>query len=247
MPVQQRSNNSVEKLNNKSVAPEFISIRQYEIKDKSRCNWMFVTGIDEFYIAFARNFLKSPISITVISIFLASMYLFADYLNYLLVGLLFWPIVAFGIMRYMLNAYYKDCFNSDLKDIYQYYTNSPGSNFWVAEINEKVPQDLRSHFTVGEVIGMVAIDYKSEDHTGELRRMSVHPKARRYKIASALINQLLDYARQNKYKKVWFTTSEFQVPAIKLYERHGFEYVPAKDTWDWRGNWTIMYFHQDIL
>ena len=53
--------------------------------------------------------------------------------------------------------------------------------------------------------------------------MYVHPEYRNKKIASNLMNILLDFAKQNQYKKVKLDTYKEFEAAIKFYEKIGFE------------------------
>ena len=56
---------------------------------------------------------------------------------------------------------------------------------------------------------------------GELRRMSVSPQHRRLGIARILLHTLINHARANKVRSISLGTTEYQLPAHRLYEKFG--------------------------
>ena len=83
-----------------------------------------------------------------------------------------------------------------------------GGNFWIAIEN-------------GEVIGTISLQNLGEGE-GILKAMYVHQEYRNKKIASKLMDILLDFALDNKYKKIKLDTYKEFEAAIKFYEKNGF-------------------------
>jgi GNAT superfamily N-acetyltransferase len=98
-------------------------------------------------------------------------------------------------------------YEEDLRNIERVYL-APGSHFWVAEAG-------------GQLIGMVAIE-RIDAHTGRLRRMRVTGDWRRQGIATDLLGMTEEFCRKAGYKRIILDTTEDQVAAHALYEKHGF-------------------------
>ncbi len=73
----------------------------------------------------------------------------------------------------------------------------------------------------GEVVGCGGI--KLYDDYGELKRMYVRPKQQRKGYAQAMLEHLMKYAKQHGVKQLRLETGIHQIPAIKLYEKVGFQ------------------------
>jgi putative acetyltransferase len=58
--------------------------------------------------------------------------------------------------------------------------------------------------------------------TGEVRRMYVRPEHRRKHVGGAILAHLIANARKLGYERIIVETGNKQVPAISLYEHHGF-------------------------
>jgi GNAT superfamily N-acetyltransferase len=58
---------------------------------------------------------------------------------------------------------------------------------------------------------------------GEVKRMYVRPSHRGLGLGKAMLNHLADYARQQNIKLLRLETGIYQVEAIGLYERYGFQ------------------------
>ncbi|SFA70263.1 Acetyltransferase (GNAT) family protein [Cohnella sp. OV330] len=86
----------------------------------------------------------------------------------------------------------------------------------------------------GELIGAIAAEF-AKDGSGVISRMMVHPDHLRQGIAGALISHMMQ-----AWKEVaaWEVTAEARnIPAIALYERHGFG---AVDTFHPREDITMI-------
>eukprot|EP00455_Lapot_gusevi_P010443 TRINITY_DN14724_c0_g1_i2.p1 TRINITY_DN14724_c0_g1~~TRINITY_DN14724_c0_g1_i2.p1 ORF type:complete len:181 (+),score=27.24 TRINITY_DN14724_c0_g1_i2:28-543(+) len=92
--------------------------------------------------------------------------------------------------------------------------DSPRDHFWVVETNESI---------IGGMVALQCLD--PERKIGELRRMSVDKPFRRQKLGSKLMLNLVEFARSEGYDSVVLTTPEVNEPAIRLYQRFGFQIV----------------------
>ena len=75
-----------------------------------------------------------------------------------------------------------------------------------------------------QVVGCIAYKKIAED-TVEMYRASVDEDFRGLKIGEKLVNELLNYAKSEGYQKMYLITGCAQVPAIKLYQKLGFQFV----------------------
>ena len=65
------------------------------------------------------------------------------------------------------------------------------------------------------------------DSIGEIKRMYVRPEARNKGLGRALLNQLLEKARQIGYERIRLDSARFMTEAHKLYQRAGFHEIEA--------------------
>lgn len=98
----------------------------------------------------------------------------------------------------------------DLKNIPEFYQKSDRENFWVA-VDEK-----------DDVVGTVGLtDCKNEN--GELQRMYVRQDLRRQGIATKLLTELLDFAKEKQYKEIYLTTVDEPGAKHSFYKNNGFK------------------------
>ena len=107
-----------------------------------------------------------------------------------------------------VSDYVRESLNDDLSDISANYLDSPGSCFWIAEVD-------------GEIKGMVGIQRRS-DQEAELRRMIVASDARRQGIGRKLLETVEDFCRKWGYARVRLTTHMMLKPAMALYRKNGY-------------------------
>lgn len=82
-----------------------------------------------------------------------------------------------------------------------------------------------------EVVGTCALIKTSEDPlVFELAKMAVSPKAQGKKIGYLIGQELINKAKELKAKEVFLETNSVLIPAIKLYEKLGFQHIPVIDS-----------------
>jgi len=62
---------------------------------------------------------------------------------------------------------------------------------------------------------------------GEIKRMYVRPQARKKGLGRALLNQLLEEARQSGYARIRLDSARFMAAAHQLYRTNGFREIQA--------------------
>ena len=103
--------------------------------------------------------------------------------------------------------------------IYEEFYNLPSSppkHLWVAERNGKI---LGSVFVIPK-------DGSSE--TAKLRMLYVEPEARGLGIGTLLVKQVVSFAREKGYKRIWLWTQENLTSARKIYAAQGFELIGSE-------------------
>ena len=74
----------------------------------------------------------------------------------------------------------------------------------------------------GTVWGMVAYHRHSEERC-EMKRLYVDPQCRGQRLGEKLVDQIIEHAKNAGYKEMVLDTLEPMVPAIRLYQKSGFE------------------------
>jgi GNAT superfamily N-acetyltransferase len=100
----------------------------------------------------------------------------------------------------------------------EYYTlpQSPPKNLWIAERN-------------GKILGSVFVIPKDGSaETAKLRMLYVEPEARGLGIGTLLVKQVISFARESGFKRVWLWTQENLASARKIYAAQGFELVGSE-------------------
>lgn len=101
----------------------------------------------------------------------------------------------------------------------------PKENFWIAVDNSN------------NVIGTVGILEDKESGNAKLNSVYVKKQYRNKKIATALYNYSLEFAKKNNYENVILQTYPIFSQAIKFYEKNGFEI--SNDIKNKKGIWYI--------
>ena len=111
----------------------------------------------------------------------------------------------------MCSFFKRYALDTDMKDeALRKWTDKPNV-FLVAKIKDRV-------------VGCIAYQKIAED-TVEMNRTSVDKDFRGLKIGQKLVKELLQYAKSDGYHKMYLITGCAQVPAIKLYQKMGFQFV----------------------
>lgn len=103
--------------------------------------------------------------------------------------------------------------------IYEEFHNlpdSPPKSLWIAERNGKI---LGSVFVIPK-------DGSSE--TAKLRMLYVEPGARGLGIGTLLVKQVVSFAREKGYKRIWLWTQENLTSARKIYAAQGFDLIGSE-------------------
>jgi DNA-binding MarR family transcriptional regulator/GNAT superfamily N-acetyltransferase len=103
--------------------------------------------------------------------------------------------------------------------IYEEFYNlpdTPPKNLWIAERNGKI---LGSVFVIPK-------DGSSE--TAKLRMLYVEPESRGLGIGTLLVKQVVSFAREKGYKRIWLWTQESLTSARKIYAAQGFEMIGSE-------------------
>lgn len=77
----------------------------------------------------------------------------------------------------------------------------------------------------GEAVGTCAL-IRHDDHTYELAKMAVSPKAQGRQVGYTLAKAVIEKARTLKAAKIFLLSNRTLAPAIHLYKKLGFKEVP---------------------
>ena len=87
--------------------------------------------------------------------------------------------------------------------------DNPVSNLWVIEGD------------VSKVVGY--IDYWITFDSATICQICINPFYRKMKLGSTLLNEVIKDCRANKVRNITLEVREYNEPAIRLYEKHGFK------------------------
>ena len=79
-----------------------------------------------------------------------------------------------------------------------------------------------------ELLGTVSLIRKSEK-VFELAKLAVTEKAKGKGIGSILMDKFVETAKEQGIETIVLYTNHILIPAIKLYEKYGFQKMPAKE------------------
>lgn len=94
---------------------------------------------------------------------------------------------------------------------------------WVAEVDGRI---LGTVTWAGAGSGQQEIAREGE---AEFRMLGVAPQAQRHGVGAALLEAVVDRARQDGYRAVVLCSAEWMTSAHRLYERRGFHRIPERD------------------
>ncbi|XP_033920788.1 N-acetyltransferase family 8 member 3-like [Melopsittacus undulatus] len=191
-------------------------IRHYQDQDFEAVRSLFTRGMLEHSPAGYRHVLRSPrVQLQLLALFILVRAAGGSWL--LALGSLALALVAIWLLvQSYATAYVRHALGTDMADVRGTYLRSPHTCFWVAEAD-------------GAVVGMVAVeppeDAAERAEALELKRLSVSREHRGSGIGAALCQEVLSFTRARGVGAVVLSTSMVQVPAQRLYERHGFRRV----------------------
>jgi ribosomal protein S18 acetylase RimI-like enzyme len=100
--------------------------------------------------------------------------------------------------------------DDDLHHIIDVYENQKGA-FLVGEID-------------GRIVAMGALK-RTDANRAEIKRMRVHPEFQRRGFGSAMLEALINKAREFAYLTLHLDTTTIQVAAQQLYKKYGFQQI----------------------
>ncbi len=108
-------------------------------------------------------------------------------------------------------------YNRDDYENFQSFYRSQNGIFYVAQIGSKI-------------VGTIALK-QEENLIGRIRRMYVHKDFRNEGIASKLIEEVINFAKNNQYDELMLNTyPSYMQDAIKLYSKFGFKKYKEEKT-----------------
>ncbi len=87
-----------------------------------------------------------------------------------------------------------------------------------------------------KIVSMGAIR-KIDENVCEIKRMRTYPEFQGRGFGKLILNKLIAFANENKFKRIILDTSEKQQRAIKLYEKHGFNIFKEEITENFKVYW----------
>lgn len=139
-------------------------------------------------------------------------------------------------MSITLSINYRKAKPEDWKGILELYNSLSEDDLYLrfftyhrlSEEEAKKIADTREHYTViaeinGKIVGEASIYFD-----GEIA-VVVHPDYRRMGIGTELVKRLIDFAKQNKIKKVKFYTLPENYPMIRIGRKLGFKVIEKED------------------
>ncbi|MEO1436882.1 MAG: GNAT family N-acetyltransferase [Bacteroidota bacterium] len=105
-------------------------------------------------------------------------------------------------------------FDQELQDLTRLYGPPSGTLLLL--------EDLEDH----RFAGCVAFK-RLQEGICEMKRLYVHPDYRAKQYGKELARALIDQAKAFNYREMWLDTLDRLIPAIRLYERLGFERMEA--------------------
>lgn len=98
---------------------------------------------------------------------------------------------------------------------------------WSKALFESELSSSNAHYILavcdGAVVGYCGLQTVLDE--GSITNIAVHPDYRRKKIASTLLEQIIDFAASTKLAFITLEVRKSNINAIKLYEKYGFEIV----------------------
>lgn len=132
-------------------------------------------------------------------------------------------------VQYALPAHeiHKQCFENGWSEKeFLSLLNLPTSRLWM---NEK---------------GMLLCSHVADEM--EILTFGIIPKYRRQGLGKQLLNQMFEYAKENKINEIFLDVAEDNIPAIKLYEKMGFEFTYRRKGYYQNGKTDALIYTKQI-
>lgn len=221
-----------------------IRVRPYRKKDTDRIRSLYKFTMTEARGSPHKVILRSQFTTTsafvMYALFVAGLVLSLDPATQKLGAILCLLLVMVFVgsrlfMHYMFSHYVRKIYGGDLANISDVYGMKPAAEdeedlvstgpygFWVAEA-------FSEESDYCEIVGYVGLNFNTnkgpgsgKDHTtSEVRRMVVSDTHRRLGIGAALLHTVIAHAKEQGLSSVFLTTTCFQIPAMRMYEKLGF-------------------------
>ncbi len=122
------------------------------------------------------------------------------------------------INDFVISIYVKEYGFKEHEDIVRNINNNTyieqGGNFWIAFDNE-------------EIIGTIAI-WKHDEKNAEIKRLYIKKEYRGQGLSYALYEKVIQYCKENKFKKIFVGTHNKLERAIQFYLKKGFQEIEDK-------------------
>lgn len=105
-----------------------------------------------------------------------------------------------------------------------------GSSAWdYNSILEILNYDTNVYFVCyeeEELVGYIGLMVAADE--GNITNVAVYPSKRRRGIADALIEKVIEVAKEKNVSQIFLEVRKTNAPAISLYEKHGFSYIGCR-------------------
>lgn len=122
--------------------------------------------------------------------------------------------IEFIILRHQVLYEKEFGFNSDFGDYVEESLKKNVERIWIAEVDR-------------EFAGCIGIAH-NEDSVSQLRWFLVEPSMRGKNIGRTLMQTLIDYCIEKRYKEIFLWTVDELLAARKIYEKFGFTLTESK-------------------
>ncbi|XP_053714218.1 N-acetylaspartate synthetase-like isoform X2 [Synchiropus splendidus] len=190
-----------------------LVVREYQAKDRQSVIQIYSMGILELVVDTAFRSLKYHTeSLLIYFLFTAVSFMVTK--SWWMLGLVPALVLCarYYCSRLVIHDFLQYMLSTDLRDIEEYYMNSPDRCFWVAEKE-------------GKVVGVVAASGDRTTGSLELLRMSVDTNCRKCGLGKALCRKVMEYAATEKYTSIKLGTVGYTGAALRLYESVGFRWL----------------------
>ena len=118
-------------------------------------------------------------------------------------------------IEWLKTYFYVEPYDEDVLSNPDKYIINKGGHIFFAMLNK-------------EVVGTVALMPIQDEGTFELTKMAVSPKRRGHKIGQNLMQYCLDFAQDQKFKRLLLYSNRKLENAIYIYRKYGFIEVPVE-------------------